>query len=327
MELSVWPGDWGLPSVDISCLQAMSYAAFCGVPIKTSSARTPFWTPNGALPVLKQGVGNEVQSVHKFTDIVTHFRKCNYNADHKLSSKQAADSQAFTRLLEEQLQPAIQYIWWVDERNYSGLFRPWYAAALSLPFNYYYPGSYQRRAKDYFTSSYPHLLTYPTSDDWETVETAVYKQACECLTLLSNRLGESDYFWGRTPTSLDACVFAHLAPLLKAPLPNPRLQNHLKACTNLTRFISRILTKYFPRAAQECHIKKAATSSTTDDDDMPNKRRNQIISAVFAIAAMAGYAISMGILQINTHHSDDMFEDEEYEDFYPQTEEESEEKK
>ena len=81
----------------------------------------------------------------------------------------------------------------------------------------------------------------------------VYKQAEECITMLSTKLGDKDYFYGPTPCSLDAIVFAHLAPLLKAPLPSAALQNHLKACTNLNRFVSRILQRYFPQDLQGIH--------------------------------------------------------------------------
>lgn len=78
----------------------------------------------------------------------------------------------------------------------------------------------------------------------------VYRQAEECLSLLSTKLGEKDYFFGQSPSSLDAVVFAHIAPLLKAPLPSAALQNHLKACANLSRFVSRILHRYFPKDIQ-----------------------------------------------------------------------------
>lgn len=75
----------------------------------------------------------------------------------------------------------------------------------------------------------------------------VYKEAEECLTLLSTKLGDKEFFFGTSPCSLDAVVFAHLAPLLKAPLPSAALQNHLKACTNLNRFVGRILQRYFSK--------------------------------------------------------------------------------
>lgn len=78
----------------------------------------------------------------------------------------------------------------------------------------------------------------------------IYKQAEECISLLATKLSEKEFFFGSSPSSLDAVVFAHLAPLLKAPLPSAALQNHLKACPNLTRFVSRILQRYFPKELQ-----------------------------------------------------------------------------
>lgn len=68
--------------------------------------------------------------------------------------------------------------------------------------------------------------------------------------MLSTKLGDKDYFYGQAPCSLDAVVFSHLAPLLKAPIPSAALQNHLKACPNLTRYVGRILQRYFLKDVQ-----------------------------------------------------------------------------
>lgn len=48
------------------------------------------------------------------------------------------------------------------------------------------------------------------------------------------------------PASLDAFVFSHLAPLLKAKLPNGKLQQHLKSLENLCNYCTSILSLYFP---------------------------------------------------------------------------------
>jgi len=48
------------------------------------------------------------------------------------------------------------------------------------------------------------------------------------------------------PTSLDAVVYGHLQPLLKAPLGNSALRTHLKACRNLVAYCQRISNEYFP---------------------------------------------------------------------------------
>ena len=122
------------------------------------------------------------------------------------------------------------------------------------------------------------------------------------MTTLSTRLGESDYFFGSKPTTFDALVFSYLAPLLKAPLPSCALQNHLKACTNLVKFINRILQKYFEYDYEEYEKSKSKEqehkAKMSAVDDYPNKRRNQVLAGVFAAVAMLGYALSTGIVQV-----------------------------
>lgn len=51
----------------------------------------------------------------------------------------------------------------------------------------------------------------------------------------------------RRPSSLDAYVFGHLAPILKCKLPTGKLQQHLKSLENLSSFCTNILLLYFPR--------------------------------------------------------------------------------
>lgn len=49
------------------------------------------------------------------------------------------------------------------------------------------------------------------------------------------------------PSSLDAYVFGHLAPILRCKLPNGKLQQHLRSLDNLSSFCTNILLLYFPR--------------------------------------------------------------------------------
>lgn len=64
--------------------------------------------------------------------------------------------------------------------------------------------------------------------------------------MLSEKLGNSEFFSGLKPSLLDVNIFAYLAPLLRAPLPSNALQNYLKHCDNLVKFINRICEMYFP---------------------------------------------------------------------------------
>ncbi|KAK4022987.1 hypothetical protein OUZ56_008428 [Daphnia magna] len=145
------------------------------------------------------------------------------------------------------------------------------------------------------------MSLYPEEDDLSVIETAVYRQAVECLCLLATKLGEKEFFFGQSPSSLDAVVFAHLAPLLKAPLPSAALQNHLKACTNLTRFVGRVLQRYFPKEIkdqEQAERKITKQESEYSDSEFPNKLRNIRIAALIALVAMTAYAMSTGIIQV-----------------------------
>lgn len=95
MEVDIWKGDWGLPSIDVQCLEVMvftaftlsfegesqsvqfryllqSYARFSGAPIKYCATSNPFRTPNGSLPVFQHG---NSECLTKFEDISSYLRK------------------------------------------------------------------------------------------------------------------------------------------------------------------------------------------------------------------------------------------------------------
>ncbi|NXL51741.1 MTX1 protein, partial [Podilymbus podiceps] len=125
----------------------------------------------------------------------------------------------------------------------------------------------------------------------------LYQDARECLTLLSQRLGSQKFFFGDSPASLDAFVFSRLAPLLKAKLPNGKLQQHLKSLQNLCNYCTSILSLYFPWDGGEMRPPPRSAGSGEAEED-PHKRRNQLLSVLLGLAAMLGYAFLSGIVSI-----------------------------
>ncbi|CAD1480887.1 unnamed protein product, partial [Heterotrigona itama] len=253
------------------------YAKFNGIPLKVNAVGNPF---NSNLPVLKYNN----YTFTKVKDIIEIFRENNYNTEQDLSRKECAKIMAYDVMLKEKLFPALQ---WLDEKNVNELIRPWYCKAMPFPFNFYYPAKFERQARVIFET------LYPVEDDISVIENK------KCLTLLSTSLGESLYFLNEKPTLLDAVVYSYLAPLLKAPLPNPALQNHLKACTNLVTFVARISERYF---SNECHEYKTKEKNAQNvkqytHNEFPNKRRTQLVAGFFATLMMAAYALSNGILE------------------------------
>ncbi|XP_032484244.1 metaxin-3 isoform X2 [Phocoena sinus] len=88
-------------------------------------------------------------------------------------------------------------------------------------------------------------LAYIALLEEKLLPAVIYRDAKECLNLLSNRLGTSQFFFGDTPSTLDAYVFGFLAPLYKVRFPKVQLQEHLKQLSNLCRFCDDILNSYF----------------------------------------------------------------------------------
>jgi len=320
MELEAWSGDWGLPSIDSECLKILAFAKFSGAPLTQKCTNNPFWTPSGDLPVLRHaGV-----VLTDFNSIARHLRSCNYSADYNLPPKQVAEATAFIQLMDEKLAPALRYLLWVDPKNHIEMTRPWFGAHLPFPLGLFYPNKFEQAAVNLIESLHGHGSLEIGPDT--VVETAVYKAAEECLTLLSHRLDDNHFMFGKSPSSVDAVMYAYLGPLLKAPMPSTTLQNYLKNCNNLVKFVVRVGQNYFPKVVKAWDDSKLNQSSkkTSEDgqqenqggtvEEWPNKRRNQIVAGCVASGAMLGYAYSSGLLDIIRNVEVRVVDEEEEED-------------
>ncbi|XP_010217310.1 PREDICTED: metaxin-1, partial [Tinamus guttatus] len=134
------------------------------------------------------------------------------------------------------------HTFWVDAKNYVEHTRKWYAETIPFPLNFFLPNCMHKRHLERLQL----LWGDGYMEDEEKLEKELYRDARECLTLLSQRLGSQKFFFGDSPASLDALVFSRLAPLLKAKLPNGKLQQHLKSLQNLCNHCAAILSLYFP---------------------------------------------------------------------------------
>ncbi|XP_034865646.1 metaxin-1 [Mirounga leonina] len=290
MELFCWSGGWGLPSVDLDSLAVLTYARFTGAPLKVHKITNPWQSPSGTLPALRTSHGEVISVPHK---IITHLRKEKYNADYDLSARQGADTLAFMSLLEEKLLPVLIHTFWVDTKNYVEVTRKWYAEAMPFPLNFFLPGRMQRQ----FMERLQLLGGKHRPENEEELEKELYQEARECLTLLSQRLGSQKFFFGDAPASLDAFVFSYLALLLQAKLPSGKLQAHLRGLQNLCAYCTHILSLYFPWDGAEVPPPRQ-TPVGPETEEEPYRRRNQILSVLAGLAAMAGYALLSGIVSI-----------------------------
>lgn len=326
MDLECWSGDWGIPSVDPECLKILAFAKFSGAPLNLKATNNPFWTPRGDLPVLRHA-GTVLTD---FPSVARHLRNCNYSADYNLTQKQLAESGAFIQMMDQKLGPAIKYLKWIDAKNQVEVTRPWFGSHLPFPLGLYYPNKFEQSAVQLIESLYGEEGTGHVEIGADSiVETSVYRGAEECLTSLSNRLGEQHYMFGRSPSSVDAVMYAYLAPLLKTPFPNCALQNYLKNCSNLVKFTVRISQNYFPKvvkaweeSSKESVNNKGDSSNETtgvqEDESWPNQGRNKVLAGCVATTAMLGYAYTSGLVDVvrnvEIRWGDEEEEEEEYDD-------------
>lgn len=278
--------------MDTDCLIVLAYAQFSGAPLKVHKISNPWRSPSGSLPALKT---NQNGTLSRPSDIIIHLRKQKYNADYDLSAKEGADSLAFTSFIEEKLLPALIYWRFVDSKNYVEVTRRWFSEHIPFPLSLFLPGKIHRQQNERLRllRGEEHL------EPEENLEKELLRDAVECMNLLSQRLGHSQFFFGDSPSSLDAFVFGHLAPVLKIKFPNSKLQQHLQTLDNLCMFCSNILQLYFPRSAADPAPSRAPPSSSDDSDHVPYKRRKQLLSVAVAMGAMLAYALFTGILSIS----------------------------
>ncbi|XP_030647064.1 metaxin-3 [Chanos chanos] len=237
MELLCWGGDWDLPSVHTESLIVLAYAKFAGANLIAKPIDWTWRTITTTVPQLH----HDGATVTEPTYILNYLRKQRFNADYDLTAKQGADTMAYIALVEEKLRPALLHTFWVDSENYSNLTRPWFSSHSPFPLNFFVPARHATLALSRILLTKGEAPLHSIAE----VEGKIYSEAKECLNLLSHRLGTAHYFFGNTPTSLDAFVFGYIAPLHKANLPSGQLQNHLKQLTNLCQFCNAILKNYF----------------------------------------------------------------------------------
>nr|CAD7461091.1 unnamed protein product [Timema tahoe] len=256
MKLEVYKGRWGLPSFDVHCLQILAYAKFSEAPLQVYVIEEFGNSTTGKFPYFS----DEDRSFTDSTKIISYLKTLKFNTDLNLSVKQRIQLKAYTQLIKEELHPGLLYSWWLDDINYNKVTWESYSSNLSWPRKLYYPWSYKRDVQRLLKNKYGSHAERSLAS------------AMKCLNTLSIHLGAQKFFLGGSPTSLDAVVFAHLAPLLKAPLPSAALQMQLKKCINLVKFVERVIKEYFPG-----DIKVEGLKIPREEvDPFPNRRRHQV---------------------------------------------------
>lgn len=89
----------------------------------------------------------------------------------------------------------------------------------------------------------------------------------ECLESLSVLLGDKKYFYGTRPSTLDAIVYAYLAPLKNISFKCPLSRELLSQFSNLESFVETVSSEYFSDAfgpEANIYLTNASTSRSSE---------------------------------------------------------------
>lgn len=284
MELYCWPGlsKWGLPSFDIASLHLMTYVKFTNANVTLVPINKSWLSKKGrVLPCLNTPSGDDFHSEH---DIIQYLKLKYYEPDTWLDAHAKLNIIPFISLIEDKLIPAVKASFWLDSQNYTETTRGLYARACQYPLNFTVPQRMHQELENYLR------ITKSFNDDEVPLMTEkLHGDAVSALNLFSEFLGDKNYLFGKRPSSVDALLFSCLAPLFKIPLQSSKLKNHLKNCSNLSNYITRILQNHYT----DEH--KSEVESSGDEDEW---RYDWVLPTCVATIAMLSYAINARLIQI-----------------------------
>jgi len=160
---------------------------------------------------------------------------CVLEREKNLSLNELADQSAFIGYVSEGLNNCQMFNWWVEEENYQLFTHRVYASKVSFPLNFFIPYSMRKS-----------IIGKLKFNDY-TSENAdmVYDKADEIYRSLSVKLGNQNYFFGDSPTTLDSLVYGFLITQSAAKIPKDNLRNFISNYHNLVEYCNRITTTFF----------------------------------------------------------------------------------
>ncbi|KAF8921108.1 hypothetical protein CPB85DRAFT_1428126 [Mucidula mucida] len=242
--LHVWPGKWGLPSLDPICLTAVLYAQLT-IPGKFSlmESTSPTASPTGTLPYLV----HERNVVASLSSLFKYMAGVGVNLNSSLSSAEKSQSTAWCTHAEANLGDLI-HVLYAQDANWRGVTHPTLIQIYSIPQRYYAPqrhrASYKPRleAAELWVSPGEEVEEKDVSSFTETkklkkeenhkarflLTRQVLEKARAVLDIYARLLGQGSFFFGNKPTTLDVVVAANILLIVRPPFPDDLLQGLVK---------------------------------------------------------------------------------------------------
>ena len=216
-----------LPDSSPFCLKVDAYFRMAGIDFESSPGMQNIENaPKGKLPFIEDD-GDIVAD----STFILEYLKSKYGdpLDANLSAEQKAVSHAFIKMLDENLYWCGLWSRWDDDAGWAIIKEVFFAGAPE--------GIAETARKQMVQTIYGHGLGRHSTDEIMSI-------MCNDLNALADYLGDKNYFFGDSPSTLDAAAYGFLAQFILAPLDFPM---YLKAreYKNLVAYCERVKQEYY----------------------------------------------------------------------------------
>jgi metaxin len=272
----------------------------------------PKLAPHGKLPYLKiQGT-----PISGCKDILT-FLKADVDLDSDLSDHQVSLVAAYTSLIQNTCQDALLYNWYFESDNYAKSIRSALFSNISFLARYSVPLAISAHAKQRLEKYHVHS---------KENNSEVYSRAKAAYKALDSLLGEKDFFFGSSPSSLDAIAFGYLILHCLPSLSKPNLYAMMALdCPRLLTYLHRVKDLCFSKDLERTPSRLSNSrlfweeiiltprriySKITDyfERQTPEERVNQFytwLSVLGSISFFGLYVKKIGLIEFEDEEDDD----------------------
>ncbi|CAH0550404.1 unnamed protein product [Brassicogethes aeneus] len=223
-----------LLSDNANCLAVQAFLKMCNLDfVVEPRANAEAMSPSGKVPFLKAGAF----VVSELEGIVSFVNNKGISLTEKFDQEAKSDMRAYMSLVHNVIEVAELYISWVDKETYNEVTSVRNGSIYPWPLNHI-----QNRAKRNQVIKKLKVLQWYKKSTKEVLE-----EVENCCQALSDRLEGKEYFFGTSPSELDALVFGHLFTILTTPLPRNDLANTIRTYPVLLNLVTKIEKQYFKR--------------------------------------------------------------------------------
>ena len=224
------PGAWGLPTVSPFCLKLDAWLRMTGIEHESITAATPFAGPKGKAPWIEE----DGQKIGDSTFIIAHLmQRHGVDPDAHLTPAQRGMAVAIQRLIDENLYWTMVHDRWMNDANWQQ-FRDIVLGGLAVPLRRVL-GPIARRGVKKQLEGHGIGIHSPA-------EIAAIGR--RDVNALSDILGASEWFFGDTPSTIDAVAYAQLVNIWRAPFES-EVRRAIGQTPNLVAFIDRFAARYY----------------------------------------------------------------------------------